>query len=42
MPDRFTPSLFRDEMIYGIWSDELDVEYVVRLRIVGDLSPGAP
>ena len=41
MPERFTPSLFRDEMIYGVWRDELDVQYVVRLRIVGDLGIGA-
>ena len=38
LPTRFTPSLFRHDKIYGVWSDELDVQYVVRLRIVGDLS----
>ncbi len=40
MPDRFTPSLFRDEVIYGVWRDELNVEYVLRLRIVGGLGIG--
>lgn len=41
MPPRFAPRLFRGDMIYGVWRDELDVQYVVRLRIVGDLSVGA-
>jgi hypothetical protein len=41
LPDRFTPSLFRDDAIYGVWRDELNVEYVVRLRLVGDLNVGA-
>jgi hypothetical protein len=41
MPDRFAPSLFREDMIYGVWRDELNVEYVLRLRIVGDLGIGA-
>jgi hypothetical protein len=41
MPDRFSPSLFRDDKIYGVWRDELNVEYVLRLRIVGDLAVGA-
>jgi hypothetical protein len=41
MPDRFTPSLFREEVIYGVWRDELNVEYVLRLRIVGDLDVGS-
>jgi hypothetical protein len=40
MPERFAPSMFRDRMIYGVWRDELDVEYVLRLRIVGDLRAG--
>jgi hypothetical protein len=38
LPRRFAPSAFRGENIYGVWSDELGVEHVVRLRIVGDLS----
>jgi hypothetical protein len=41
MPPRFTPRLFRDDKVYGVWRDELDVQYVVRMRIVGDLSAGA-
>ena len=41
MPERFTPALLRDDMIYGVRRDELNVEYVVRLRIVGDLGTGA-
>lgn len=39
MPRRFSPRLFRDDRIYGVWRDELDVQYVVRLRIVGELEP---
>jgi hypothetical protein len=35
MPDRFAPRVFQDENIYGVWRDELDVQYVMRLRIVG-------
>jgi hypothetical protein len=41
MPDQFTPSVFRDDKIYGVWRDELNVEYVLRLRIIGDLDVGA-
>jgi hypothetical protein len=41
MPDRFNPMVFRGDKIYGAWRDELDVGYVVVLRIVGDLGPGA-
>ena len=41
MPERFAPSLFRDDLIYGVWRDELNVEFVVRLRIVSDLGAGA-
>jgi hypothetical protein len=41
MPQGFTPRLFRGAKIYGVWHDELDVQYVLRLRIVGDLGPGA-
>jgi hypothetical protein len=29
--------LFRDNRIYGVWHDELDVEYVLRLRIIDPL-----
>ncbi len=38
MPSRFAPRIFRGDKIYGVWRDELDVQYVVRLRIVGDLA----
>jgi hypothetical protein len=41
LPQRFTPVLFRDDRLYGTWRDELDVQYVLRLRILGDLDPGA-
>ncbi len=34
MPDRFAPRLFRGDHIYGVWRDELDVQYVLRLKIV--------
>ncbi len=37
MPRMFTPKMFRGDKIYGVWRDEFDVQYVVRLRIVGDL-----
>ncbi|NIM48882.1 MAG: hypothetical protein GTN62_03745 [Gemmatimonadales bacterium] len=35
MPLRFAPRLFRGNKIYGVWRDELDVQYAMRLRIVG-------
>jgi hypothetical protein len=35
MPDRFTPLRFVGDAVYGVWQDELDVQYVVRLRIGG-------
>lgn len=34
VPDRFSPRLFRGDHIYGIWRDELDVQYVLRMKIV--------
>jgi hypothetical protein len=37
MPRRFTPMEFRGDKIYGVWRHESGVEYVVRLRVVGDL-----
>lgn len=40
MPPRFTPSVFKDDRLYGHWLDELGVSYVVRLRIVGDPGVG--
>jgi hypothetical protein len=39
-PAGFTPRVFGGDKIYGVWRDELDVQYVVRLRIVGDLGAG--
>ena len=41
MPRRFAPRVFRGEDVYGVWRDELDVQYVLRLRIIGDLGVGA-
>ncbi|MDH3456879.1 MAG: hypothetical protein OER90_08560, partial [Gemmatimonadota bacterium] len=38
LPRRFTPRVFRGDRIYGLWRDEVDVQYVVRLRV---LWPGA-
>ena len=35
MPDRFTPMRFIGDLVYGVWRDELDVQYAVRLRIGG-------
>jgi hypothetical protein len=35
MPARFAPRAFVDNKIYGVWRDELDVQYVTRMRIVG-------
>ena len=34
MPDRFAPRLLAGNLVYGVWRDDLDVQYVVRLRIV--------
>lgn len=34
MPPRFTPRIILGGTIYGVWRDELDVQYVARLRIV--------
>jgi len=34
MPPRFQPRVFIEDKIYGVWRDELDVQYVIRLRIV--------
>ncbi len=39
MPDKYQPMRFVGENIYGIWRDDLDVQYVVKLRITG--LPGA-
>jgi hypothetical protein len=34
MPKRFAPRVFAGDKIYGVWRDELDVQYVMRLRVV--------
>jgi hypothetical protein len=34
MPPRFQPRLFHEDKIYGVWRDDLDVQYVMWLRIV--------
>jgi hypothetical protein len=36
MPPRFTPRIIRGGKIYGVWRDDLDVQYVMRLRILED------
>ena len=33
MPDRFVPHLFVGNNVYGVWRDDLDVEYMMRARI---------
>jgi hypothetical protein len=35
MPPRFQPRRFTEEHLYGVWRDELDVQYVMRLRVMG-------
>lgn len=35
MPSRFTPHTIVGDKIYGVWRDELEVPYAVRLGIVG-------
>jgi hypothetical protein len=35
MPLRFQPVRFLGNVIYGIQRDELDVQYVVKLQVVG-------
>ncbi len=39
MPDRFQAIRFVANNIYGVWRDDLDVQYVMKLRITG--LPGA-
>jgi hypothetical protein len=34
MPHRFAPRVIKNNLIYGVWRDELDVQYVVRLRVI--------
>lgn len=33
MPPRFAPRFFRGDDIYGVWRDDLDVQYVVRMKV---------
>jgi hypothetical protein len=35
MPARFQPRIFVEDRIYGVWRDDLDVQYVLRFGIVG-------
>jgi len=35
MPPRFAPRVVRDDQVYGVWRDDLDVQYVVRLNVLG-------
>jgi hypothetical protein len=35
MPTRFQPRHFVGNSIYGVWRDELDVQHVMRLRVIG-------
>jgi len=34
MPPRFQPRVFIEDRVYGVWRDEYDVQYVMRLKIV--------
>jgi len=33
LPDRFNPVAVRGDDLYGVWRDELDVQYVMRVRV---------
>lgn len=35
MPDRFTPFSLRGDLLYGVWRDEFEVQYVKVYRITG-------
>lgn len=35
MPHRFTPLTFEGDLVYGVWRDEFDVQYVRIMRITG-------
>ena len=32
-PDRFQPRNVQGDHIYGLWQDELDVQYIMRLKV---------
>ena len=34
MPTKFQPLLFEGDMIYGVWRDDLDVQYAMAARVV--------
>lgn len=41
MPNRFMPLLFKDDQIYGVLRDDLDIQYAARLRLDrGTTTPG--
>jgi len=33
LPERFQPVNVKGDLLYGIWRDELDVQYIMRLRV---------
>jgi hypothetical protein len=33
LPERFTPVNVKGDLLYGVWRDELDVQYIMRLRL---------
>ena len=33
LPDRFTPLNAQGDDLYGVWTDEFDVQYVMRVKI---------
>ncbi len=35
MPDRFSPFSLKDDLLYGVWRDDFEVQYVKVLRITG-------
>jgi hypothetical protein len=35
LPDRFQPVNVKGDFLYGVWRDELDVQYIMRLRVNG-------
>ena len=35
MPERFSPFSVRDDLMYGVWRDEFEVQYVKVLRVTG-------
>ena len=41
LPPRFQPMQVLGDRIYGIWWDDLDVQYVLRLHVTGVPNSGA-